>query len=577
MCTDQKKISDTFNTYFATICCENRPQNMESPYKSYLTTAINTKFEFDTITNDTTLSIIAKLKASHSCGHDTITNNIMKLIKHEISDCITLIVNQSITTGVYPDRLKLAKIVPIHKKGDTVTIKNYRPISILPAISKIFENVMHSQLMTYFTTNNLLTSQQYGFRPNLSTELAALELMDRNVHEMKEGNIPINIFLDLSKAFDSLDYDILLYKLEHYGLQENATKLMKSYLLDRFQYVQINNLKSSLLRVKYGIPQGSVMGPLLFNIFINDISHIGMRFNMIMYADDTTLISNIEKFGQKTNPHQVQNQINMEISNITKWLNDNELLLNTDKSKFMVFFKPPKKVPKLEIKINGSLIEQVTEFNFLGITLDQNITWKQHSNKIAIKISRVTGVMRKLQHVFPPHILTTIYFALIHSHLNYGLLLWGFKNMHIANLQKKAIRVTGFRPYIAHTEPIFKRLKILRLEDMYTTHLYKLYYRLHHDILPAYFECLRPTYSRDIQQTYNLRNNTVRLPMPSKEYFVRTAKYQFMVMVRDTPEEQLRSVTCPHIKDFIHFQKSLLLEAYDVECHIANCYVCANT
>ena len=181
---------------------------------------------------------------------------------------VSLIINQSISTGCYPDNLKLAKVIPIFKKNDKLKINNYRPISVLPVISKIFENVMHTQLLEYFTESTLLFTQQYIFCPNQSTELATLELMDRNIHYIYENLCLVNIYLDFSKAFDSLIYDIYLSKLKHYGIQQNVLQLLSSYLSDRGQYVELDNVKSSSHVVTCGIPQGSVLGLLLFNIYM---------------------------------------------------------------------------------------------------------------------------------------------------------------------------------------------------------------------------------------------------------------------------------------------------------------------
>ena len=193
---------------------------------------------------------------------------MLKSIKTEISTAITRIINQSLNTGTFPDNLKLAKVIPIHKKGDNKLFDNYRPISILPAISKVFEKVIFDQLYEHFNSNGLFYSSQYGFKKNHSTELAVLELIDRITEELDKGNIPINIlYLDLSKAFDTLNHHILLHKLKYYGLNNSAIKICQSYLDNRKQYVEYNNAKSKLTDINVGVPQGSIMGSLLFIIY----------------------------------------------------------------------------------------------------------------------------------------------------------------------------------------------------------------------------------------------------------------------------------------------------------------------
>ena len=310
----------------------------------------------------------------------------------------------------------MARVLPIYKNNNKTLPHNYRPISILPTILKILENVMHLQLLEYFSVNKLLSSQQYGFMPNRSTETAALELMDRNT-AMNDQFTPINIYLDLSKAFDSIDHNILASKLKYYGIQCMALNLLKNYLLGRNQYVALDCTRSDIREVHCGVPQGSVIGPFLFNIFINDITEVNSRFDFIMYADDTTLISSLETFGDRKKTKYIENNNNTEISQITTWLKSNMLNLNVEKSNFIIFFKHPKKLPNLNITVNNKIIEQVDHFNYLGITLDQNITWTPHLDKVSIKISRVTGLLRKLQHICPKHILITIYNSLIHSYL----------------------------------------------------------------------------------------------------------------------------------------------------------------
>ena len=183
----------------------------------------------------TVLHYINKLKPSHSCGHGNISSNVRKIIAMEVRPCLTLIINQVLSTGQFKKNLKTAKVIPIHKTGEKTLIKNYGAISILPVVSKIIENVMHTQLTDYFTMNKLFTSQQYGYRENRSTELAALELMDRNLDTLNRNLTPVNVYIGLSKAFDCLDHNVLLSKLKFYGLNDNAIRFLKYYLSDRDQ------------------------------------------------------------------------------------------------------------------------------------------------------------------------------------------------------------------------------------------------------------------------------------------------------------------------------------------------------
>ena len=373
-------------------------------------------------------------------------------------------------------------------------------------MSKIVEYVMHSQLMHYFTSNTLFSSQQYGFR-------AALELMDQNINNMNKNLTPINIYVDLFKAFDCLNHDILLSKLRFYELSDNALSLLKNYLTSRDQYAQLGNIKSKCHGISCGIPQGSVMGPLLFNIVINDLKSASSKFDLVMYADDTTLVSTLENFGDRNNAKEIEQNINKEIYKITTWLHSSKLRLNDSKSKFMIFFKHSKVTPKLNISVNDDEIDQVDEFNFLSITIDQSVTWVSHIRKISLKISRVIGILRKLKRTFPQYILRTIYNSLIHSHLIYRLNLWGFKHKRITVLQKKVVRILTFRPYISHTTSAFKELKMLMLEDLYKIQLYKIYYKNVKIILPEYFQTFTPYYSTATDHNHNLRHTTLTLTL----------------------------------------------------------------
>ena len=283
------------------------------------------------------IKIIDNLSLKNSCGIDKTTTKLLKTITPHITKSITFIINQSLASGVFPDKLKIAKIVPIFEKNDPTLLDNYCPISLLPVFSKIFERVIFDQLHNHFES-------LYGFREKHSTEYAVLELVDKTIKHMDSGDVPISIFLDLSKAFDTLDHDILLDKLSYYGVKETALSLFKSYLSNRKQYVEYLNTTSNFTDIKTGVPQGSILGPLSFLIYINDFPSASTIFSLIMYADDTTLCSMLNAFKPKSQNETLNGNINKELCKIDKWLKLNKLFLNTTKSKFIIFNMPQKKV-----------------------------------------------------------------------------------------------------------------------------------------------------------------------------------------------------------------------------------------
>ena len=438
------------------------------------------------------------------------------------------------------------------------------------------------QLCEYFSSKNLLCSQQYGFRKNSSTELAALEVIDRLLTQLDGQLIPINLYLDLSKAFDSFNHNILLNKLSYYGVTHMANTLLRSYLSNRKQYVMVGDVSSSTQPITSGVPQGSVIGPFLFNVLINDIIKSSDKFNFILYADDTTLNSTLDVFGDTVN--EIQLAIMMDLQKISKWLDLNKLCLNITKSKFMLFHMPQRITPQLHLNIKGSPIENVNEFNFLGLTLDCNLNFKPHTKIIAAKISRVTGVLHKLKYIFSAYLLRMIYNSLILPHLNYSLLAWGIQCPNIELLQKKAVRVVNFKSPVAHTEPILKGMNQLKLPDMYTCQLLKLYYKLYRNKLPAYFENFLPEYG---DSQHNLRNNCIRLPAIRCEFGKLNAKYQMHFRLRELanpsnpplyPNINIdNDVTTRSLTGFSKHIKSKFLSGYSLHCDIGECYACNNS
>ena len=272
---------------------------------------------------------INKLKNKNPSGVDEISNKLLKAIGTELSKPLAIIINQCLLTGIFPDLLKIAKVKPLFKRGDACQLNNYRPISLLPTISKVFESVIYSQLYTYFSENNLLIEQQYGFMAQHSTELASVKLVDNIIKQMDsvhDVKTPVTIFCDLSKAFDDLNYNIFLSKMEYYGVSGvsgTLFALVKSYLTNRYQCVQFESCKSDLLEIKTGISQGSILGPLFLSILINDILNSSRKFSFFMYADDTTIYFNFED-SPAINREQ---EINRELKKLNIWFQLNKLTL----------------------------------------------------------------------------------------------------------------------------------------------------------------------------------------------------------------------------------------------------------
>ena len=385
--------------------------------------------------------------------------------------------------------------------------------------------------------------------------------------------LPLTIYMDQSKAFDTLDHKILLAKLRYYGINETPIRWFESYLTNRLQYVELNDLASKKQKITTGVPQGSILGPLLFLIYMNDIINVSQAFKFILYADDTTLFTTIEN-SIPTRMSNMDESLNNELSRVFKWLVINRLSLNISKTKFMIFHPYQKDITGIipNLFINGIEIERVISFNFLGITLDENITWKPHIAAIANKLSKYAGIFNKLKNYLPAYILRMLYCSLVNSHLSYGILIWGYECHRLEKIQKRMIRIITVSKYNALTEPLFKALDLLKIQDMLDLSTLKFYFRYVHDNLPAYFYSFRIV-THDYN--YDTRNrDQIHIDWTRTRYADKRVRIYLPTLINSTPTALQEKIATHSLQGFALNLKKYFIHQYSEICSIPNCYIC---
>ena len=410
----------------------------------------------------------------------------------------------SIVTGIIPETFKIGIVTPVSKGNDKEKLSNYRPISVLSCFSKILEKVMYKRVIKFLDTHDILTENQYGFRAGRSTQQAIIELIDKVSMAIESNEYTIGIFLDLSKAFDTVNHGILLHKLEHYGIRGNALEWFRNYLTCRRQMVNYKFTKSDMSFVTCGVPQGSVLGPLLFLIYVNDISESSKLSTFLMFADDTNL------FHSHKNLATLSQIANQELGKVANWLGANKLSLNVNKTQYIIFKAKNKKIShNIEIQINNQIIEQVNSTKFLGLIMDKELTWKQHIKMVETKISKILGILVRVRRCISLTTLKTIYNALIYPHMTYCNILWAStyetKINGIYKIQKKIIRIMTFSKYRQESRPLFQSLGFL---NIYELNFYLIAIFVHsylHGNLPSVFKDYFST--NDTIHTYNTRSS----------------------------------------------------------------------
>ena len=506
--TDNQGIANSFNNYFSNIAQQLKDQipHTKLPQRHSINSArCNVDMEFQDTSPSEIYEIMKSLKEKA-----TLDSAIkpLKRVKHLLAPVLNHVISSSLKQGVFPDKLKIAKVIPLYKGGSRSDVKNYRPISLLSSFSKIFEKIMQSRLVRHLTLNNILYASQYGFRAGHSCEHAILEAQSSIIKSLERKQVTALLLLDFSKAFDMVDHGILLKKLEHYGIRDINLKMFETYLKGRSQYVHINSSDSATADMRHGVPQGSILGPILFILYINDLPGVNSTAKYIFFADDANIIISADSY---TELNMLANNV---LESVQSWVGTNGLKLNVGKTKYMVFAN--KKKSEIDIQLNGQRLKESEHERFLGVILDSKLNWKHHIMYLSTKISRNAGILYKLKGIVPDKVMKMLYNSFIQSHLYYCATVWGLGSLSSINrlfsAQKKAIRATdrkfhnirydkntGEAP--SHTKDIFKNLGILALPNLIAKSTLCLLQKTRIKVTPANIEELFQTGHEKLAKT----------------------------------------------------------------------------
>ncbi len=542
-------IANHFNSFFSEIgqkIAGNIEQSSIDPL-SFSSPPPNTyELLFDKISPIHVADLIKSMPNKTSCDIDGLSCVLLKSVAAEICTPLAHIFNLSLTNGQYPEKFKTSRVVPIYKNGDKLSCDNYRPISLVSSIAKILDKIVAIKLTNHLDLNKLIYPYQFGFQKKVSTEDSLLHLQNFVSTALNEDKYCIGIFLDLKKAFDVVSHDILIKKLEKIGIKNNCLKWFKCYLSGRKQMVDINGTYSSPAEINISVLQGSILGPLLFLCFINDLPNSTKLF-LLLFADDTCALSS-----NKNLPDLI-NFCNVELQKIANWLTANKLAVNVSKCKYILFHNPNKRIdanlclnfnfnemggvedPNKIWKMNRVYTKNTNVedrvYKYLGVLIDENFNLNIHFDNICKKLSKGLFCLRRAKNIINTIGLRAIYFSIFHSHLLYCSLILNCASStqinRVLTLQKKAIRIVSNANYNAHCAPLFNNLDILPFDKILTFRkacfMHNLIYGHPHS---SFNHFLVTNNDRNVQ--YNLRNNNqLTLTAPRFERFKKFPIYDF--------------------------------------------------
>ena len=520
--TDSQQIADAMNQYFCNIG-EKLSSKIPTRRNPLLSGDVKINqhskiFRFKNVDEMQICTAMKRLKKSNGFGLDGISSYFLKAGMPVLASSLSAIFNNSLRQGVFPDCWKTARIAPIFKDGPENIKSNYRPISVLPTVSRLFEKVLYGQLYQYLDENKLLYLHQSGFRSLHSCVTCLLKSTNDWYTDIDRGNVNAVVFIDLKKAFDTVDHSILLEKLSLYGIRGIELEWFRSYLSGRKQCCKVNGHISNIESIRYGVSQGSCLGPLLFLIYINDLPLALDNAKVTMYADDTSI-----SYSSKS-VDEINSAINDDLSSLKLWLEGNKLSLNVTKTQAMLIGSRAKlqnisnsDVISPKFVIDDEVVPMINEAKYLGIQIDKTLGWKEHINIIAAKISRGIGMLRYAKRYVPLSTVKTMYRSIVEPYLRYCCTVWGccteadLKRLQI--LQNRAARIVTNSAYDAHSLPLIKGLGWLTVKELIRFETATTVFKSVNQLCPDY---MAQMFQRQREQAMRTLRNTetdLRLPL----------------------------------------------------------------
>ena len=560
-------IANSLAKYFATVgeTFANKIPNATKSVDQYLRLLQSNENNlfFVPCTNTELRKIIQNLPNKKSSGVDQVSNILLKQIGESILSPLSIIINESMSSGVFPDLMKIAEVIPLYKGKARDEGSNYRPISLLTTMSKVLEKVIYTRVYNFLTETGQLCETQYGFRVQHSCEHAVSQLIGTVLKNMENQKTTVSVMLDLSKAFDMIEHEIMLKKLALYGVRGICLNWFRSYLTNRELKVrcrttcsQEENYSNSHI-VNYGTPQGSCLGPLIFLIFVNDMYLHLTDVISIQFTDDTTIL-----FGHR-NKTYLKYCIECELDVLYQWFCANKLTLNIEKTVYMVFNCSMQNINDWNLMLGDKFIKRVKSTKFLGLWVDEHLDWKQHVRNLISKLKCGLGMLQRSCNLLNPYAKKLLYFGQVHSHLVYGIGVWGpmlsakLRN-DLINVQNKCVKLLNMT---SSKENVYKSMRILNLSALIELEQCKIGYKICHTLLPASLSKLMTHDHQDgtmvkTHQYSTRQKNIPNCPNARSESYRKSFLYSSIAEYSKLPTDIRES---RHLQSFTKAMKARLL------------------